>query len=153
MDSSKKCLDLPSKFGYSQQTTSGEVECWFGPFCSRCNKTIVERIQKCICVDVQGYRKYPTSLSTTSNWAWYQYTCITSSKVSDEPKLCRDCEIRCGQVFSCRVHHHNGGGNFSLSHCGGVIKEWKASNLCGFPKAWRCQKKKIFNLYLLQRKY
>ncbi len=82
VESIKKSPNSPSKFGYSKWTASGETKCQFEPFCSRCNKTIVERVQRCLCVDVQGSKRCSTSFNTslnefdtnipTSHQAWYQ---------------------------------------------------------------------------------
>ncbi len=92
-------------------------------------------------MDVQGSKKYSTTLCTTLNWAWYQYTYITSNIVSEESDLCCDNEIRFGQVISCRIHHTSGRGNLALSHCGGIEKEQEALNFHGFPKIEHCHKK------------
>jgi hypothetical protein len=67
MESSKRHLDPPSKSRYSQRTASGEVECQFGPFYSRCNRIIIERVQRCLYVDIQGSKRYPTSLGASLN--------------------------------------------------------------------------------------
>jgi len=83
-------------------------------------------------MNVQGFKKYSTSLNATLNWIQYQYTCITSNTISDESELCCGCETRFGQVISCGIHHSNGGHNLALFHCSGTKKEWEVPNLHGF---------------------
>jgi hypothetical protein len=52
----------------------------------------------------------------------------------DESELCCSRETRFGQAINCGIHHSNGRGNLTFSHCGGIKKEWEAPNLHGFPK-------------------
>jgi hypothetical protein len=59
--------NLPSECGYLQRTHIGEVKHQFGFFCNKCGRTIIERIQRHLCVDVQGPKRHSTSPSTTSN--------------------------------------------------------------------------------------
>jgi hypothetical protein len=42
----------PSKFGYLQRTMIGEDKHQFGLFCNKFRRTIVERVQIHLCVDV-----------------------------------------------------------------------------------------------------
>ncbi len=51
--------------------------------------------------------------------------------ISDEPKLCYDCEIKFGHVIKYRVHRPNGRGNLAFSHYGGIGKKWEALNMHG----------------------
>ncbi len=89
-------------------------------------------------MDIQGSKRYSSSLSATPNLARYQYTYITSSMISDEFELCSH-ETRFGQVASCGIHCSSGRGNsIGFLHCGGTKKEWEALSLRGFPKIERC---------------
>jgi hypothetical protein len=64
----KKGSNSPSEFGYSWQTPIGEAKCRFGFFCSKCNRTIIEIVERQkFCMDVQGFKKYPTSPNVTLN--------------------------------------------------------------------------------------
>jgi len=85
-------------------------------------------------VDVQGSTRHSISFNVAPNWTWYQYACITSSRVSDESKLCCGREIGFGQAVSYEIHRSNERGNLAFSHYGGTKKEQEASNLRGFPK-------------------
>ncbi len=151
MESIRRGPHLPFEFGYSWQTTNGEVEHQFGPIYSRCNKRIVERVQRWLsCVDIQGSMRYFTSLNATLNWAWYQYTSITSNM--DEFELCHGHEVRFGQVTNYGIHRSNGRGNLALP-LWWYRKRMGSSEFAWISENWMLPRKMNLILYLLRKKY
>ncbi len=60
----------------------------------------------------------------TLHQVWHNHSTYSSSKVSNEPKLCCTSQTRFGQTFKCKLHCLDGGSQLVIANCHGIEKKW-----------------------------